>query len=313
MSPCALFFTFGNCSFGGILALPLPGSWTLRLIAVCTESKRCQPRRVQHMISMVHQDQKARIFMNRFTKNCGGCHGGGGDCPPPNDCGCSCCCRGPQGPQGPIGPQGIQGPQGPTGAQGPIGATGPQGPQGEQGPIGLTGPQGPQGEQGPIGLTGPQGPTGATGPQGPQGEPGTVLGYANFYALMPTDNPDPIIPGGEIEFPNNGVILNTDIGRATDSEFLLSEPGTYLVQYTLSPSGTGQTVLALNGTELGYTLVGSDGTGAPISNSTIITTTVADSILSLRNPAASGGNLTLAPSAGGAATSSAQLVILRLS
>ena len=36
-----------------------------------------------------------------------------------------------------------------------------------------------------IGLRGPRG---YTGPQGIQGEPGGILGYADFYALMPPDN-----------------------------------------------------------------------------------------------------------------------------
>ena len=38
---------------------------------------------------------------------------------------------------------------------------------------------------GPMGPAGPQGPIGETGAQGPQGLPGGVLGYADFYALMP--------------------------------------------------------------------------------------------------------------------------------
>ena len=51
------------------------------------------------------------------------------------------------------------------------------------GPTGPTGPQGIPG--GPTGLTGA---TGAIGPTGPQGDTGGVLGYADFYALMPPDN-----------------------------------------------------------------------------------------------------------------------------
>jgi hypothetical protein len=129
---------------------------------------------------------------------------------------------------------------------------------------------------------------------------------------MPPDNPDAIVPGGEVAFPNNGVIFNTDIGRSTDSEFRLAVPGTYLVEYTLTSACAAQTVLSLNGTELGYTLVGSDAIGAPISNTTLITTTTENALLSVINPAASGGNLTLAQTSGGDAPSTAQLVIIRL-
>ena len=129
-----------------------------------------------------------------------------------NQCGETCCCRGPRGPRGFQGPMGYPGPpglrgvpgpmglQGPMGAQGPAGApgapgeigpTGPQGPvgaPGAQGEIGPTGPQGPvgaPGAQGEIGPTGPQGPVGAvgpTGPTGPQGPAGTGLDNVEAFA-----------------------------------------------------------------------------------------------------------------------------------
>ena len=267
---------------------------------------------------------------------CGGCGCGG--------CSGGCCCRGPQGP---IGPQGVAGPQGPTGAQGPIGETGPQGPAGPvgatgaigpigpQGPIGPTGatgatgatgpigPQGPQGEtgpQGPIGPTGATGATGATGPigpQGPQGETGpqgpagTVLGYANFYATMPDDNPTAIAPGADVAFPENGVIGSTSITRATDTSFTLVDAGTYLVQFLMSTTEAGQVVLTLDGTELPYTLVGRDSGGAQIIGNSIITAD-ANSTLTVRNPATGVESLLLTPAAGGTTAVTAQLVILRL-
>ena len=129
-----------------------------------------------------------------------------------NQCGETCCCRGPRGPRGFQGPMGYPGPpglrgvpgpmglQGPMGAQGPAGApgapgeigpTGPQGPvgaPGAPGEIGPTGPQGPvgaPGAQGEIGPTGPQGPVGAvgpTGPTGPQGPAGTGLDNVEAFA-----------------------------------------------------------------------------------------------------------------------------------
>ena len=107
-----------------------------------------------------------------------------------NQCGETCCCRGPRGPrgfQGPMGypgPPGLRGVPGPMGLQGPMGAQGPAGAPGAPGEIGPTGPQGPvgaPGAPGEIGPTGPQGPVGApgaqgeigpTGPQGPVGAPG---------------------------------------------------------------------------------------------------------------------------------------------
>ena len=70
-------------------------------------------------------------------------------------------------------------------------------------PTGPQGPQGEQGEQGPIGLTGPQGPIGLTGPAG---ETGGVLNYAEFYALMPPNNPEIVEPGEDVSFPQNAII-----------------------------------------------------------------------------------------------------------
>ncbi|MBQ3499819.1 MAG: hypothetical protein IJA70_00110, partial [Oscillospiraceae bacterium] len=200
---------------------------------------------------------------------------------------CGCCSAGesypvpgPQGQIGPRGPQGIpgavgpEGPQGIAGLQGPIGPQGPQGIQGEpgpagatgaagpQGPIGLTGPAGPQGPagatgatgpQGPIGLTGPagpQGPAGATGATGPQGPAGTVLGFADFYALMPPDNTATIGAGEDVSFPSETAIGGTGISRASDSSFFLSEVGVYQVFFQVSVTEAGQLVLTLNGTEL---------------------------------------------------------------
>lgn len=83
-----------------------------------------------------------------------------------NQCGETCCCRGPRGPrgfQGPMGypgPPGLRGVPGPMGLQGPMGAQGPAGAPGAPGEIGPTGPQGPVGAVGPTGPTGPQGPAG---------------------------------------------------------------------------------------------------------------------------------------------------------
>ena len=117
-----------------------------------------------------------------------------------NQCGETCCCRGPRGPrgfQGPMGypgPPGLRGVPGPMGLQGPMGAQGPAGAPGAPGEIGPTGPQGPvgaPGAPGEIGPTGPQGPAGApgvqgeigpTGPTGPQGPAGTGLDNVEAFA-----------------------------------------------------------------------------------------------------------------------------------
>ena len=232
----------------------------------------------------------------------------------------------PPGPRGPAGPQGIPGPRGPQGTQGPEGPVGPrglqgpvgeQGPVGPQGPIGLQGPIGPQGPAGDAGAVGPQGPagpqgaTGATGATGPQGPAGTVLAFADFYALMPTDNADPIPAGGDVSFPNNGPASGT-ITRTSATSFTLADAGVYAVNFQVSAAEGGQLVLTLNGTEIPYTVVGREGTNTQLVGMALVTTTTANSVLTVRNPEGTGTALTLAPNAGGTESVSAHLVIAQL-
>ena len=243
---------------------------------------------------------------------------------------------GPQGPVGATGPQGPQGVQGIQGEPGPAGETGPQGPQGPQGvqgiqgepgPAGETGPQGPQGvqgiqgEPGPAGATGPQGPVGETGPQGPQGiqgevgpqgPAGVVANFADFYALMPADNATPVGVGEDVAFPQNGPTSNSTITRLTDNSFSLSEVGTYLVMFQVSVTEPGQLVLTLNGEEIPYSVVGRAAGTSQIVETILITTTIATSTLTVRNPAANDTALTITPNAGGNESVSAHLVIVQL-
>ena len=228
------------------------------------------------------------------------------------------------------GIQGVAGPQGPTGATGPIGATGPQGPQGiqgiqgEPGPAGETGPQGPQGIQGiqgepgptgatgPQGLVGPQGPQGIQGEVGPQGPAGVVANFADFYALMPADNATSVGVGEDVAFPQNGPTSNSTITRLTDNSFSLSEVGTYLVMFQVSVSEPGQLVLTLNDEEIPYSVVGRATGTSQIVETILITTTIATSTLTVRNPAANATALTITPNAGGNESVSAHLVIVQL-
>jgi hypothetical protein len=127
---------------------------------------------------------------------------------------------------------------------------------------------------------------------------------------MPPDNATPIVPGGSVVLPDNGVIANTDIGRTDESTFLLAEAGTYLIIFNAITATAGQLVLAINGTELPYTVTGAD-TGAPLSITTVATVT-ANSALTVINPTAATTDITLAASAGGTDAVAATLVIVRL-
>lgn len=218
---------------------------------------------------------------SQYNASCCDCDGGRG-------CNCQNC---PPGPPGPIGPQG---PQGPRGVPGETGATGPAGPQG------------------PAGETGATGPAGATGPVGPQGPAGGVLAYADFYALMPSNNASDIEPGFDVAFPQNGAIGGTGISRESDTVFNLTEAGTYQVLFQATATEAGQLVLTLNGTELPYTVVGRDAANSEIVGMSFVTTTTDTGTLTVRNPATNTTSLTLAPSSGGAQPVSAHLVITRV-
>ena len=210
------------------------------------------------------------------------------------------------------GIQGVAGPQGPAGATGPIGATGPQGPQGIQGIQGEPGPAGETGPQGPVGETGPQGPQGIQGEVGPQGPAGVVANFADFYALMPADNATPVGAGEDVAFPQNGPTSNSTITRLTDNSFSLSEVGTYLVMFQVSVTEPAQLVLTLNGEEIPYSVVGRAAGTSQIVETILITTTIATSTLTVRNPAANATALTITPNAGGNESVSAHLVIVQL-
>ncbi len=217
--------------------------------------------------------------------------------------------QGPAGEAGPIGPQGPAGEAGPVGPQGPVGETGPAGPQGPAGEAGPIGPQGPVGASGPVG---PQGPIGETGPEGPQGPAGGVLGYADFYALMPPDNAATVAPGTDVSFPQDGPNSGESIVRTGPDSFALTEIGAYQVLFQVSVTEAGQLILTLNGADLEYTVSGRATGVSQIVGMAIVETTSVDSILTVRNPAGTAAALTITPLAGGTRPVSAHLVITRI-
>ena len=216
---------------------------------------------------------------------------------------------GPTGPMGPMGPQGVQGYQGP---QGPIGPTGPQGIPGPDGAIGPTGPQGVAGATGAVGPTGPQGvagPTGATGAVGPTGPAGGISEYASFYALAPNDNPTAIAQNTAVEFPNSSA-STTGITRLTNSTFNLADTGTYLIMFKVNTNTAGQLGIAVNGAVQPNATFGNAADDGIIEGKTIITTTAANTVLSIVNPIATA--VTVTPSAGGTEATVSDLTIIKL-
>lgn len=231
---------------------------------------------------------------------------------------------GPTGPMGPMGPQGVQGyqgPQGPIGPTGPqgipgpdgaIGPTGPQGVAGATGAVGPTGPTGATGATGAVGPTGPQGvagPTGATGAVGPTGPAGGISEYASFYALAPNDNPTAIAQNTAVEFPNSSA-STTGITRLTNSTFNLADTGTYLIMFKVNTNTAGQLGIAVNGAVQPNATFGNAADNGLIEGKTIITTTTANTVLSIVNPIATA--VTVTPSAGGTEATVSDLTIIKL-
>lgn len=234
---------------------------------------------------------------------------------------------GPTGPMGPMGPQGVQGyqgpqgpigPTGPQGIPGPNGAIGPTGPQGVPGAVGATGaigptgPQGATGATGAVGPTGPQGvagPTGATGAVGPTGPAGGISEYASFYALAPNDNPTAIAQNTAVEFPNT-TASTTGITRLTNSTFNLADTGTYLIMFKVNTNTAGQLGIAVNGAVQPSATFGNAADDGIIEGKTIITTTAANTVLSIVNPIAT--TVTVTPSAGGTEATVSDLTIIKL-
>ena len=228
--------------------------------------------------------------------------------------------QGPMGPQGPSGPQGQTGNSGATGtagatgsagltgATGAAGSTGATGTTGVAGPTGVTGAAGPTG---PGGATGPAGSTGATGATGPAGS-GGILAFSNFFALMPPDNAATVAPGTDVSFPQDGPTSATSIARTGSSTFNLAAIGTYQIMFQVSVTEAGQLILTLNGADLAYTVVGRATGTSELAGMSLVTTSVINSILTVRNPAGNSTALTITPLAGGTRSVSAHLVITQI-
>ncbi|MGO4693476.1 collagen-like protein [Paenibacillus sp. 2TAB26] len=218
--------------------------------------------------------------------------------------------QGPQGPQGPTGPAGssigVTGATGATGAAGAIGVTGTTGSTGAAGTTGATG------TVGVTGTTGTTGTTGATGATGTTGATGGVIGFADFFALMPPDNAATVAVGADVSFPQDGPTSGTNITRTGATTFNLAAIGTYQVMFQGSINEAGQLILTLNGADLAYTVVGRATGTSQIMGMSLVQTTVINSILTVRNPAGNSTTLTMTPLAGGTRSVSAHLYITQI-
>jgi len=140
-----------------------------------------------------------------------------------------------------------------------------------------------------------------------------VLGYADFYALIPPDNSATVAPGTDVSFSQNGPIANTNIDRLGPSSFNLGPIGTYQIFFQVGVTEAGQLILTLNGQDLAYTVAGRATGTSQIVGMAVVTVTEVNSILTVRNPAGNAAALTITPLAGGTRPVSAHLVITQIS
>ena len=128
---------------------------------------------------------------------------------------------------------------------------------------------------------------------------------------MPPDNPNAIAAGESVAFPRDAVTSGTTITRVDDSSFALAEAGNYLVTVTATTTSAAQLVLAIDGAELPYTLVGQTADGGRLTLQAIVTADAGD-VLSVRNPDGTNAPIVLLQNAGGTDPVAAHLVILQL-
>ena len=142
-----------------------------------------------------------------------------------------------------------------------------------------------------------------------------TISFLDAYALMPSDNPNPIAVGSDIAFPNINSTSNSDILPVANStsSFTLGPIGVYDIYFQVGVTDVSgcQLVVTLNNVEKSYTVSGLVGSNVIVGR-TLMTTTVVNSVVTIRNPAANARSAVLTPSLGGNSPISAHLIITRL-
>lgn len=161
---------------------------------------------------------------------------------------------------------------------------------------------------------GPAGPAGTNGTNGVNGTSGGALGFAHFYALMPGDNTGTIAVDAPVNFPQNGA---TSVGldtptRLSANTFNLPTIGTYEIFFQVSIAEAGQLVLTINGVPIPFSVAGRATGSSQISNNVLVTTTLTNRVLEVRNAPGNPAALTITPIAGGTNPVSATLLIKKL-
>jgi hypothetical protein len=125
---------------------------------------------------------------------------------------------------------------------------------------------------------------------------------------MPAENAATVAPGTDVDFGQDGP-TSGGIWRTGASTFLLPSAGVYRVAFTVPVTEAGQLILTLDGADLAYTVVGRATGTNQIAGESLVQTTSANSVLTVRNPAGNSTALTITPLAGGTRPVSATLIV----
>ena len=146
------------------------------------------------------------------------------------------------------------------------------------------GPAEPAGHKGSLAPRATRACPSAPACVGPPG-PAAVSEYAQFYALMPNDNPATVAAGSAVSFPNDGPQKTPGApARVSASAFQLSDPGTIWVSFIVSVNEAGQLLLQLDDADVAYTVVGRATGTSQIVGESLVTTTQQNEILEVVNP-----------------------------
>lgn len=149
---------------------------------------------------------------------------------------------------------------------------------------GIPGVAGPPGTAGLAGIAGIAGAQGIPGIPGVPGAPG-ILAFADFYALMPSDNPAPIAAGSPVAFPNDGSPTSGGtITRTGPASFNLPAIGVYLIQFQVDVTQAAQIALSLNGGLVANSVVGRATGSSQIIGLSLVTTSTINTVLQVINP-----------------------------
>ena len=124
---------------------------------------------------------------------------------------------------------------------------------------------------------------------------------------------DPRQFGMAVAMPDGTVhaIGDSDV-RTGASSITLPEVGIYRVSFSVPVMEAGQLIVVLDDMELAYTVVGRSTGTTSIGVESLVQTTVANSVLTIRNPPGNNNALTITPLAGGSRPVASTLIIEQL-